>query len=95
MSTAKRPKLLTRFCMGSIFVIYGLAVMWLGFVIATAKPAERFPYYLIGVPLGLVVGALLWHAIRRRKDESSSKPPSEKPRIYTKHPPDADFPYHS
>jgi hypothetical protein len=38
---------------------------------------------------GLLFMAIAFIAI------ATAKPPSEKPRIYTKHPPDADFPYHS
>jgi hypothetical protein len=92
MSTAKGAALGIRLAFG----FYGLLFMAIAFIaIATAKPPDRIPFYLIGVPFGLLGSTFRWRAITGWKDESSTKPPSEKPRIYTKHPPDADFPYHS
>jgi hypothetical protein len=75
---------------------YGMGFITLAFMIgATAKPADPIPYYLIGMAVGLLGGTLLWRAITGWKDEAWTSPHSAKPRIYTKDPPDSNFPYHS
>lgn len=70
-----------------------IAIVWIFTVIAS--PDSRSIYYIFDIFFGASGGILLWRAIVGWKNERSTKPQTTAPHIYTKDPPDANFPFHS